>query len=118
MAKPPYDPVRDFTAVNQLVSTYFVAAIPASLPAKSMKEFVAWAKANEGKVNYASGGNASITHLDGELMNQVAGTKMVHVPYKGSAPAITDLIAGQTHILIDENQRWLPVIRASGAKIE
>jgi len=112
MAKPPYDPVRDFTAVNQLVSTYFVAAIPASLPAKSMKEFVAWAKANEGKVNYASGGNASITHLNGELLNQVAGTKMVHVPYKGSAPAITDLMAGQTHILIDVGNVIVPHVKS------
>jgi tripartite-type tricarboxylate transporter receptor subunit TctC len=101
MAKPPYDPVRDFTAIHQLVSTYFVAAVPASLPARSMQEFIAWAKANPGKVNYASGGNASITHLNGELLNQVAGLTMVHVPYKGSAPAVTDLIAGQTHILID-----------------
>jgi tripartite-type tricarboxylate transporter receptor subunit TctC len=112
MAKPPYDPVREFTAVNQLVSTYFVAAIPASLPARSMNEFFAWAKANDGKVNFASGGNASITHLNGELANQVAGTKMVHVPYKGSAPAITDLIAGQTHILIDVGNVIVPHVKS------
>jgi tripartite-type tricarboxylate transporter receptor subunit TctC len=101
MAKRPYDPVADFTAIGQIVSTYFVAAVPATLPVKTMPEFVAWAKANPGKVNFASGGNASITHLNGELLNMTAGTGMVHVPYKGSAPAIVDLIAGQTHLLVD-----------------
>ncbi|HVF63408.1 MAG TPA: tripartite tricarboxylate transporter substrate binding protein [Casimicrobiaceae bacterium] len=112
MAKPPYDPVRDFTAINQLVSTYFVAAVPATLQARSMKEFVDWAKANEGKVNFASGGNASITHLNGELLNQIAGLAMVHVPYKGSAPAVTDLIAGQTQILIDVGNVLTPHVKA------
>jgi tripartite-type tricarboxylate transporter receptor subunit TctC len=101
MAKPPYDPVRDFTAIGQVVSTYFVAAVPVSVPAGNLREFVGWAKANEGKVNCASGGNASITHLNCVLLNQVAGINATHVPYKGTAPAVADLIAGQTHILID-----------------
>jgi len=83
------------------VATYFVAAVPANHPASTVKEFIDWAKKNEGHVNFASGGNGSITHLNGELLNQVAGLKMAHIPYKGSAPAVTDLIAGQTHILID-----------------
>jgi tripartite-type tricarboxylate transporter receptor subunit TctC len=112
MAKPLYDPVRDFTPVHQLVSTYFVAAVPATLPVSTMREFVAWAKANAGKVNYASGGNASITHLNGELLNQTAGLSMVHVPYKGSAPAVTDLIAGQTHILVDVGSVLTPHVKA------
>ncbi|HVE50081.1 MAG TPA: tripartite tricarboxylate transporter substrate binding protein [Casimicrobiaceae bacterium] len=112
MAKPPYDPVRDFTPVHQLVSTYFVAAVPTALPARTMQEFVAWAKGNSGKVNFASGGNASITHLNGELLNQVAGLSMVHVPYKGSAPAVTDLISGQTHILIDVGNVLTPHVKA------
>jgi len=112
MAKPPYDPVRDFTPVNQLVSTYFVAVVPASHPARTLREFVDWAKANEGKVNFASGGNGSITHLNGELLNQIAGTKMVHVPYKGSAPAVTDLIAGQTHLLIDVGNVLTPHVKS------
>ena len=112
MAKPPYDPVRDFTPIHQLVSTYFVAAVPASLAARTMKEFVDWAKANDGKVNFASGGNGSITHLNGELLNQIAGTRMLHVPYKGSAPAVTDLIAGQTHLLIDVGNVLTPHVKA------
>lgn len=112
MAKPPYDPVRDFTAVHQLVSTYFVAAVPPTLPVKTLKEFVDWAKANPGRANFASGGNASITHLNGELLNQIAGLSMVHVPYKGSAPAVTDLIAGQTHLLIDVGNVLTPHVKA------
>ncbi len=111
MAKPPYDPVKDFTSIGQIVSTYFVAAVPVSLPVKTMPEFIAWARANDGKVNFASGGNASITHLNGELVNMVAGIKMTHVPYKGSAPAVTDLITGQTHILIDVGNVLTPQVK-------
>jgi tripartite-type tricarboxylate transporter receptor subunit TctC len=116
MARPPYDPVRDFTAIGQIVSTYFVAAVPVDLPARNMREFVAWAKANDGKVNFASGGNASITHLNGELLNMVAGLRMTHVPYKGSAPALTDLMAGQTHILIDVGAVLTPQVKAGKLK--
>ena len=116
MAKPPYDPVKDFTAIGQIVSTYFVAAIPVTLPANNMAEFIAWARANDGKVNFASGGNASITHLNGELVNMVAGLKMTHVPYKGSAPAVTDLIGGQTHLLIDVGAVLTPQVKAGKLK--
>ncbi len=101
MERRPYEPTRDFTAIGQVLATYFVATVPANHPAGSFKEFIGWAKQNEGKVNFASGGNGSITHLNGELINQVAGIRMTHVPYKGSAPAISDLIAGQTHLLVD-----------------
>ncbi len=116
MAKPPYDPVKDFTAIGQIVSTYFVAVIPPTVPAKNMAEFIAWARANDGKVNFASGGNASITHLNGELVNMVAGLKMAHVPYKGSAPAITDLMTGQTHLMIDVGAVLLPQVKAGKLK--
>ncbi len=112
MQPRPYDPVRDFTAIGQIVSTYFVAAVPVALPPRTMREFVVWAKANDGKVNFASGGNASITHLNGELVNMVAGTRMTHVPYKGSAPALADLIAGQTHIMIDVGAVLTPQVKA------
>jgi tripartite-type tricarboxylate transporter receptor subunit TctC len=112
MAKPPYDPVKDFTAIGQIVSTYFVAAVPMTLPVRTLPEFIAWAKANDGKVNFASGGNASITHLNGELVNMVAGLKMTHVPYKGSAPAVTDLIAGETQLLIDVGAVLTPHVKA------
>lgn len=116
MTKRPYDPVRDFTPIGQIVSTYFVAVVPANHPAKDMKSFIDWARANDGKVNYASGGNGSITHLNGELVNQVAGLKMTHVPYKGSAPALTDLMAGQTHLLIDVGNVLTPQVKAGKLK--
>jgi tripartite-type tricarboxylate transporter receptor subunit TctC len=87
MAKPPYDPVRDFTAIEQIVSTYFVAAVPVDLPVKNMREFV-----------------------------MVAGIRMTHVPYKGSAPALTDLMAGQTHILIDVGAVLTPQVKAGKLK--
>jgi tripartite-type tricarboxylate transporter receptor subunit TctC len=101
MAKPPYDPVKDFTAIGQVVATYFVAVAPAGLPAGNLREFFDWAKKNDGKVNCASGGNGSITHMNCVLLNQVGGIRAEHVPYKGTAPAVADLIAGQTQILID-----------------
>ncbi len=101
MDKRPYDPSKDFTAIGQVVATYFLAAVPANHPANTLQEFIDWARQNDGKVNYASGGNGSITHLNGELLNEVGKIRMTHVPYKGTAPAVTDLIAGQTHILID-----------------
>jgi len=116
MAKRPYDPTRDFTPIAQLVATYFVAAVPATHPANTLREFFEWARKNAGTVNFASGGNGSITHLNGELFNQVAGTKMTHVPYKGSAPAITDLIAGQTHILIDVGSVLTQQVKAGKLK--
>ena len=116
MDKRPYDPVKDFTALGQVLATYFVAAIPATLPADSLKGFIDWAKRNEGKANFASGGNGSITHLNGELLNQLGGIRMLHVPYKGSAPAVTDLIAGQTHILIDVGSVLKPQVQAGRLK--
>ena len=116
MAQRPYDPVKDFTAIGQIVATYFVAAVPAHHPANSLKEFIDWARKNESHVNFASGGNGSITHLNGELLNQVAALKMTHIPYKGSAPAVTDLIAGQTHILIDVGSVLTPQVKAGKLK--
>ncbi len=116
MAKRPYDPVRDFTAIGQIVNTYFVAAVPVDHPANNIAEFIAWAKKNDGHVNFASGGNGSITHLNGELLNQVAGLHMLHIPYKGSAPAVTDLIAGRTSILIDVGAVLTPQVKAGKLK--
>ena len=116
MAKPPYDPVKDFTAIGQVVATYFVAAVPANHPANSLREFFEWGKKNEGRVNCASGGNASITHMNCVLLNQVGGINAMHVPYKGTSPAMTDLIAGQTHILIDILSVLGPQVKAGRLK--
>ena len=95
MTKRPYDASRDFTWISQTSGSGFIAAVSVNHPANNLNEFITWAKANSDKANFASGGSGSITHLNGELLNQSAGLKMVHVPYKGSGPAITDLIGGQ-----------------------
>lgn len=110
MDKPPYDPVKSFTSLGQVVSTSFVFAIPATHPANSLPEFISWAKAKGSDVSFASGGAGSITHLNGELLNSVAGLKMLHVPYKGSAPAVTDLVAGRTHVMIDIGSVLKPMV--------
>ncbi len=101
MAKKPFDPMKDFSWIAQTSGSGFVAVVPASHPAQTLKDFVAWAKANADKANFASGGVGAITHLNGEMLNQAAGLKLAHVPYKGSAPALQDLIGGQTHLLVD-----------------
>jgi len=101
VSKKPYDPQKDFTYIHQTSGSGFIAAVPANHPANTLAEFIAWAKANPAKANFASGGAGSITHLNGEMLNQIAGTKLVHVPYKGSSPAVQDLIGGQTHLLVD-----------------
>ncbi len=101
VSKKPFDPQKDFTYIHQTSGSGFIAAVPANHPANTLAEFVAWAKANPAKANFASGGAGSITHLNGEMLNQVAGTKLVHIAYKGSAPAVQDLIGGQTNLLVD-----------------
>ena len=115
-AKQPYDPVRQFTYVGQIAEAGYIAATRVEHPARDLKEFVDWARANTGKANYASGGIGSSTHLNGELLNSVAGLDLLHVPYKGSAPAVTDLIGGQTHLLIDAGTVLLPQIKGGKLK--
>lgn len=116
IAKKPYEPLRDFTPIGQIVSTYFLAVVPRDLPVDSLKSFIQWAKKNPDKANFASGGNGSITHLNGELLNTISGTKLTHIPYKGSAPAIVDLVSGQTHILIDITNILVPQVQSGALK--
>jgi tripartite-type tricarboxylate transporter receptor subunit TctC len=99
--KLPYDALKDFAPVGQLISNTLVAVTGPQVPANTLPEFIAWVKANPGKVSYASGGNGAITHLAGEMLKMQAGIDMLHVPYKGSAPAVTDLLGGQVQLLID-----------------
>jgi tripartite-type tricarboxylate transporter receptor subunit TctC len=115
-SKMPYDPVKQFTYVGQIAEAGYIAATRADHPAKDLKQFVDWAKANAGKANFASGGIGASTHLNGELLNSVAGLDLLHVPYKGSAPAVTDLIGGQTHLLIDAGTVLLPQIKGGKLK--
>ncbi|WP_225784926.1 tripartite tricarboxylate transporter substrate binding protein [Xenophilus sp. Marseille-Q4582] len=115
-AKPPYDPVKQFTYIGQISQGSYIAVTRPDHPAKDLKEFVAWAKAQSVQVNFASAGNGTSTHLNGELMNQVAGLNMTHIPYKGSAPAVQDLIGGQTQILIDAGTVLLPQVKGGKLK--
>ena len=115
-AKQPYDPNKQFSYIGQIAETGYIAATRAEHPAKDLKQFIEWAKANAGKANFASGGPGSSTHLNGELLNTVAGLDLLHVPYKGSAPAVTDLIGGQTHLLIDAGTVLLPQIKGGKLK--
>jgi len=98
--KSPWDPIKDFTPVAFLTKAPQVVAATPSLPANDLKELAAYAKANPGKLNYASSGNGSIQHIAGELLKQIIGVQMTHIPYKGAGPAVQDLMAGQVELLI------------------
>lgn len=107
-----YDPARDFAPVTMLGdAAYFLTTHP-GIPASNIQEFIAYARANPGKVHYASVGNASLGHLSGELFKKAAGIDMVHVPYKGSTLAIVDLIAGRIQLQITTVPASLPHIKA------
>ena len=95
IAKVSFDPVRDFAPVILLATTQNALAVNPSLPAKSVKEFIALAKSKPGQLSYASGGNGTSMHVSAELFNLMAGVNMTHVPYKGAGPALVDLIGGQ-----------------------
>jgi tripartite-type tricarboxylate transporter receptor subunit TctC len=97
--KLPYDPLKDFAPITMLASTPYVLVLHPSVAAASVRELVALAKARPGQMTYASGGNGSAPHLAGEYFKSLAGLDILHVPYKGSTPAITDLIAGQVQML-------------------
>ncbi|MGC4003703.1 MAG: tripartite tricarboxylate transporter substrate binding protein [Pirellulales bacterium] len=114
--KMPYDPLRSFTYVGQISQGSYIAVTRPDHPARDLKEFVAWARAHAGQVNFASAGKGSSTHLNGELLNQVTGLDLVHVPYKGSAPAVQDLIGGQTQLLIDAGTVLLPQVKGGKLK--
>ena len=100
-AKLDYDPIRDFTPVGMMAQFPFVLVVSADFPAHSVKELIALAKAKPGEINYASAGNGSGQHLSMELFKLMTGTNFTHVPYRGAAPAYTDVIAGRTPVFID-----------------
>ena len=96
----PYDPVKDFIPISRLATSSNVLVVNASLPVKSVAELVQLAKAKPGTINYASAGVGSPAHLAGEMLNQLAGIKLAHIPYKGAAPALLDVIAGNAQMMI------------------
>ena len=99
LSKVPYDPVKDFAPITEVAEAQGVLVVTPSLPAKSVKELIAEAKAKPGKLSYASAGNGTAPHIAGELFKQMTGTDILHVPYKGSGPAVTDTLAGTTQVM-------------------
>ena len=97
----PFNFVRDIQPVAGIVRTPNVMVVTSSLPAKNVAEFIAYCKANPGKVNMASSGSGTSVHLSGELFKSMTGCQMLHVPYKGAGPALTDLIGGQVQVIFD-----------------
>lgn len=112
----PFDPIKDFAPISTLVTTQLVLVLHPSVPANNLKEFIALAKAKPNELNFAAVGTGSSTHLAGEMFKSVAGVKMQHVPYKGTAPALTDLIGGQIQLNFDTPITSLPHIRAGKLK--
>jgi tripartite-type tricarboxylate transporter receptor subunit TctC len=110
--KLPYDPVRDFAPVILLAQAPLILVVHPSVPARSFAEFVAYARRNPGKLNFASNGNGSSSQLAAVMFDSMAGAEMVHVPYKGLAPALTDLLSGQVQLMFSSVVAILPHIKA------
>ena len=115
--KLPYDLLKDLTPVTQATSQPYAMVIHPSIPAKTVKEFIAYAKSKPGTVNYGSSGTGGISHLGGAWLAQLTGTDMVHIPYKGGAPATLDLIAGRNHMQLGTFLLTGPHIKAGKLRV-
>jgi tripartite-type tricarboxylate transporter receptor subunit TctC len=127
MKKMPYDPVRDLTAISRAVVAINVLVVHPSLPVKSVKELISLAKSRPGELNFGSSGPGAADHVGGELFNLLAGVKMIHVPYKGGAPAMLDLMSGNVQLIFStvstataaiDSKRVRPVAIASSQRFE
>jgi tripartite-type tricarboxylate transporter receptor subunit TctC len=112
MQKVNFDPMRDFISLDFFASSYHLVVSHPSVPAKTMKELVAYAKANPGKLNYASSGSGANLHLSGELLKMVTGTDIVHIPYKGAGPAAAAVLGGEAQLLFSSITAALPLARS------
>jgi tripartite-type tricarboxylate transporter receptor subunit TctC len=110
--KLPYDPARDLRVLALVTDVPVVLCVNPSLPVKTVAEFVAYAKQNPGKLNFGSSGTGSFTHLAAEMFKQVAGIQMTHVPYKGAAPALTDVMSGNIQLMFESVSTALPLIQS------
>jgi len=109
--KLPYDPVADFAPVTQIASLANILVVHPSLPARTLKEFVALAKSRPGELNFGSSGSGTPAQLAGVMFSQAAGVKMVHVPYKGSSPALTALLSGETQLMFGSMTSSIPFVK-------
>jgi tripartite-type tricarboxylate transporter receptor subunit TctC len=114
--KMPFDAVKDFTPVTLIGVAPLILVANVDAPFNNVKELIAYAKANPGKLSYGSSGTGAAAHLSMEYFNSLTGTKMVHVPYKGTAPALTDLIGGQIQVLFDVVSSMGPHIKGKRVK--
>src|SRR6266403_4181399 len=110
--KLPYEPVKDFRMLALVTELPVVMEVHPSVPAKTVAEFVAYAKQNPGKLNFGSAGTGGTIHLAGEMFKQMAGIEMTHVPYKGAGPALTDLLSGNIQVMFDSMGTALPPVKA------
>ena len=110
--KLPYDPIKDFTSIGMIGATPNVLVVNSALPVKNVKEFIEYVKKNPGKISYGSAGQGSLTHLTMELFKQQINSFLVHIPYRGVAPAFTDLIGGQTQAMFPGLAAAVPHIRS------
>src|SRR6202022_115476 len=111
-----YDPVGDFAPVTLLITQPNLMCVPNSSPAHSVQEFIAYCNANRGKVTYASSGNGTTLHLSGELFERLAKVEMTHIPYRGGAPAINDLIPGRVDVIFDNLPSILSHVRSGSLR--
>ena len=116
-SKMPYDPIRDFTPITMVAKAPSVLAAHPSLPFKNLKEMVAYAKANPGKLNYASSGTGSGNHLMGEMLKTAAGIDLVHVPYNGGGPGLTALLAREVELIVTPPPILIPMSKAGRVRL-
>lgn len=115
-SKLPYDAERAFTPITTLVNVVSILAVTPSLPVSNVKDFIAHAKARQGQLSFASAGTGSTSHMSGELFKRMTGIEMMHVPYKGTGPALPDLLAGRVHVVFEPMPTMLPHVRAGRMK--
>ena len=111
-AKMPYDPLKDLTPIVRTVDVNYVLVVHPSVPANSVPELVAYAKANPGKLSYGSAGSGSLPHLGTELFKAQTGIDMLHVPYKGGGPMVTDLLGGTVQVVIGDQANLMPHVQS------
>ena len=116
-SKLPYDTEKDLVPVTLIASAPLILVVHPSLPVKSVKEFIAYAKANPGKLNFGSGGPGSTPHLAGEMLKSMAGLEMTHVPYKGGGPALADLVGGQIQLMLENIPSTLPFVKLGRLRV-
>ena len=111
-AKMPYDPAKDFTPITHTIDVNYALVVHPSVPARSVAELIAYAKANPGKIAYGSAGSGSLPHLATELFKSSTGTELVHVPYKGGGPMVTDLLGGTVQLVIADQANLMPHVKS------